>query len=259
MAYNRNRLAAPYIFQSHPALKGLKVLVDLNADGIALASTVGLNVKVSANWNLNIAYSKDINFSADGNLTGNLGQLNLGIEKEFAYDATIKTALPAILSAGLAWQTSQRLQLGFQYDFISWKRSFDELPIRLTQGTNGQLNAFLGENVIADTAPLNWHNQQVIHFGALYTLANGRDIRAGIENTNAQTPPATMTPMTGAILENVYSLGTNFLMSGTRFDVAYRYSHGPKTRVSNSALLAGEYNGSELDLDLHSLVLSISF
>ena len=32
--YNRNQLQAPYIFQSHPVLAGLKVLVDLDADDL---------------------------------------------------------------------------------------------------------------------------------------------------------------------------------------------------------------------------------
>ncbi len=259
LAYNRNLLEAPYIFQSHPVLRGLKVLVDLDTDDLALASNIGLHYQINRDWSFNLAYAHEVSFTADGELTGNLAQLGLGIREDFAYNVSVKTALPSTLIAGLSWQATDRLQLGIQLDSIGWENSFDALPIRLTGGANQDLNAFLGDDFINDTAPLNWKDQRVIHLGSVYTTTSGRTVRAGFEKSNVTVPRSTMTPMTGSILDTVYSLGTDFSLATAKIDIAYRYSRGSDRRVTNSALLAGEYSGTELSLALHSLILSVSF
>ncbi len=259
VAYNRNQLKAPYIFQSSPTLRGFKILADLDADDFALTTSVGINYQLNSDWQFNIAYNPEVSFSANGELIGDLAQLGLGIPQAFAYNANVKTALPTTLIAGLTWQASDRLQLGVQYDSIGWQKSFDTLPIRLTNGSNQELNRLVGDDFIEDTAPLNWDNQRAVHVGTVYTTKRGRTFRAGLENSNVPPPRSTLTPLTGAILDTVYSLGFDFPVAGAKVDFAYRYSVGSDTRVINSDLLAGEYSNSELSLKLHSVILSLSF
>lgn len=259
VAYNRNRLQAPYIFQSHPVLQGLKVLVDLDADDVAWNATLGLDYALSSALSFNLAYSFETTFSADGDVSGNLGQLGMGIQEYFTYDANVKTALPASLLAGLTWQASERLQLGLQYDWINWEDSFTKLPIQLTNGTNPDLNGFLGEDFIQDTAPLNWHDQHVIHLGGNYVLDTNKTIRMGVERGNSLVPRTTMTPMTAAILESAATIGMSMELANSSIDIAYRLSEGSDVTVTTSGLKAGEYSGTRQTLRLHSIGLSFNF
>lgn len=259
LAYNRNQLEAPYIFQSHPELAGLKVLVDLDADDIAGTASLGLDYALSDSLSFNLAYTMQTNFAANGELDGNLAQLGLGFQEDFSYDVRLSTALPASLSAGLVWETTNRLQLAAQLDWIGWENSFDELPISLSNGSNADLNGFLGEDRIRDTAPLNWEDQRIVHIGGTYLLSNRWQLRAGYEHANVPVPRSTVTSMTAAILNEAYSFGVGIPFRSSWIDVAYRYSTADDYRVVNSALLGGEYNNTEQSLKLHTLTVSYSF
>ena len=259
IAYNRNELEAPYIFQSHPVLTGLKVLVDLSADDVALTSGLGISYAVSESVDVNLAYSLRTDFSADGDLSGNLGQLGLGIQEDFTYAANVETALPAVLLAGLSWRASERFTLGLQWDRVYWQDSFETLPIKLTQGSNPDLNAFLGESSIFDTAPLQWRDQDTFHIGGEYSLSGGMKLRLGYESTEPPVPGRTFTPLTGAIFDRAYSAGMQFAFGSNLVDVAYRYSTGSDLRVADSALAGNEYDGTQQSLSLHSLVFSLAF
>lgn len=259
LAYNRNRLDAPYIFQSHPALTGLKVLVDLEADDLALTSALGLTYQASNTLDLHVSYSLRTDFSADGDLSGNLGQLDLGIQETFRYHANVETALPAVLLAGLTWQASARLRMGLQWDRVFWEDSFDTLPIRLTEGNNSELNAFLGSNSIVDIAPLDWRDQDNFHVGGEYLLAGGGKLRLGYENSEAPVPRRTFTPMTGAILDQAWTAGLQFRLGRRDIDVAYRFAEGDDLVVVDSDLAGGEYDNTSQSLELHTLVISVPF
>lgn len=259
VAYNRNQLDAPYIFQSHPVLTGLKVLVDLDVDDVALTSSLGLNYRASDAVQFQLAYSLETDFSADGDLNGNLGQLGLGIQEDFRYNANVRTTLPASLMMGATWQFSDELTLGLQFDRIFWEDAFEVLPIRLTQGSNNDLNTFLGEDFIFDVAPLQWRDQDSVHFGGEYQLPGGGKLRLGYESSEAQAPGRTATPMTAAILDEAYTAGLRFRLGIRDIDVAYRFSRGDDLAIIDSALAGGEYDNTAQSLELHSLMLSFTF
>ncbi|MDA0687617.1 MAG: outer membrane protein transport protein [Proteobacteria bacterium] len=257
--YNRNQLQAPYIFQSHPVLAGLKVLVDLDADDLQLGTSVGLVFTPQGDWSFNLAWSPEIDFSADGDISGNLAQLGLGIQETFNYKARVETGKPEKLILGASWQVADRVLLGLQYDRIQWSSVFRDLPIMLTEGSNGDLNAFLGENLITDVAPLNWRNQDTWHFGLQYLLPSGTLLRFGYEDSEVPVPSATITPMTAATLDRAITVGASIQLAGRDIDLAYRYSDSDRFNVGDSALLGGEYDNTSQTLNLHTVNLSIRF
>lgn len=260
LAYNRNRLKAPYIFQSHPALRSLKVLVDLEADDISPTFLLGLDYQVSESLSVNLSYSPEVDFDASGDLSGNLSALGLGITPDFYYQAEVDTGLPAFLSTGLTWQQSDRLRLGVQFDWINWRSRFDNLPIRLSQGSNSDLNALLGSSNLNDTAPLDWDNQINIHLGGEYAYSDSVSLRAGYEYSDVAVPETTMTPMTAAILQHAFSVGASQRLNRTQLDFFYRISFSEgDTGITASALQGNEYAGTRVDLLLHTIGLTVSF
>jgi long-subunit fatty acid transport protein len=259
LAWNRNRLKAPYIFQSHPALKSLKVLVDLEVDDISPSFALGLDYRLNDATTINLAWGMENRFSSEGELDGNLARLGLGIQEDFHYQAEVETGLPAYLTLGLTHQFSPVLRGGLQVDWINWKETFRALPIHLGNGSNNDLNAFLGTSSIEDIAPLAWDNQVVVHLGGEY-LWDRRKLRFGYEHADVPVPTATFTPMTGAIFSHALMAGTEFNAANAVIDLFYRFStSGGATRVNNSVLLGGEHNNQALELALHTVGISFSF
>jgi long-chain fatty acid transport protein len=256
-AANRNRMKAPYIFQSHPVLGGLKVLVSLDTDDTGIVSRLGMNYRITENVSFNTTYMFETNFVADGDLKGNLSALGLGIQPEFIYDTEVSTGVPRNFSAGIDWQTSDTLKLGFQVDWINWKKSFDALPLRLRNGDNAELNAFLGSNAIDDTAPLDWRDQYVFHLAGEYRYSDVMTLRAGYEYSNVTVPTSTLAPMAGAILDHVICFGLGYQFEKFQLDLAYRWSIDNAVNVEDSALLGVEYDNTRLKTGLHSLGVSI--
>ena len=258
-SYNRNQLKAPYIFQSHPALQSLKVLVDLDVNDFSPTFALGFDYKGEDNTRVYASWHRKTKFDASGDTSGNLGQLGLGIQETFTYDTVVNTAMPGYLTAGVAWPAGDGLTLGVQLDWIQWDSAFAELPILLTNGSNNDLNTFLGSTSIADTAPLAWDDQLTLHLGAQWQRGD-RQYRAGYEYSDVPVPTATMTPMTGAILEHALSAGVSLPFNGSILDLSYRvsFSGGDRTIVA-SGLQGGEYTGSSLDLVLHSVGVAFRF
>lgn len=260
IAYNRNQLKSPYIFQSHPGLAGLKVLVDLDVDDYSPSFAVGIDYKAENNTRLYASYTLENEFDATGSATGNLGQLGLFAQEDFNYNAAVKTAMPAYAVGGIVWPASDKLTLGAQLDWINWEDAFYELPLALTNGTNTELNTFLGSSGISDTAPLRWDNQLTLHIGGEFSAGGNRLYRAGYEYSTVPVPTSTMTPMTGAILRHGVSAGMSISFDSFVLDLSYRASFdGGKRWVNTSELLAGEYSNTSLELMLHNVGIAFRF
>ncbi len=259
MLYNRNILQAPFIFQSHPMLTGLKVLVDLEADDFALTGRIGASYKLSSALDLSISYSAESDFDSQGDLSGNLSQLGLGIAPEFFYNAEVRTATPATLSTALSWSVNSRLAAAVQLDWIAWSNAFDSLRLEFTKGSNEQLNEFLAGESILDVVPLDWRDQLSIQLGVTYQVAADLTVRAGLGFDDVPVPEHTFTPLTGAIMDRSLSLGITSNFAKGELDIGYRFSNGSEFTVGQTGLAGGEYAGSRLKLKLHSLIMSYSF
>lgn len=258
LAYNRNRLRAPYTFQSNPDLAGAKVLVDLDSDGFAAIMTVGADYSINDAFSVSLAFTPKVDFAARGELTGNLRETGLGFAENFEYDARVSTALPASLTGGATLQMSEKLRLGLQWDWIDWESAFDELPLSLSSGNNQQLNGLLGTDRIRDTAPLNWRSQHIVHVGGDYQINQRVQLRGGYEYSNIPVPSSTATPMTAAILERAFTTGLGIELDRGFLDFSYRFSTGDDFNVNRSQLLGGEYSGTQQSLSLHSFSVTYS-
>lgn len=259
LSWNRNRLKAPYIFQTHPVLEGLKVLVDMEVDDVTAGGVLGFNYAINDALDVSLSYALESDFRARGDLHGELGQLGLGIEPDFRYNARVDTGVPAFTSLGVRWRATDALTLGAQADLIHWEETFQELPLRLTNGNNARLNEFLGSTRIDDRAPLDWDDQTIWHLGGQYALTESTTLSLGIERSDVPVPTATMTPMTGAILNQAYSFGLSRNFGDTVLDLAYRFSDSDPVHVTDSVLDGGEYNNTALDLSLHTLAVTLKF
>jgi long-chain fatty acid transport protein len=266
--YNRNQLEAPYVFQSHPALRGAKTLLDLETDGWGVNGTVGVVLRPHSTLSLGLSYRTPTHLDTDGEASGNAGVQfeNLGApfdtaRPDFRYDANVVTALPQMVSGGAAWRFHPRARAIVQIDWINWSDSFDQLEITLTDGNNADLNGLLGSDRIEDNVPLNWHDQFVYRAGLEFAVCERLLLRAGYAYGANPIPDSAFTPMSAAILEHTLTAGVEW--RGGRYSVAaaYQYDLPSEASIGTSGLRSGEFSGSRTKLDAHwfGLTASVAF
>lgn len=223
LVYNRNQLHAPYIFQTYPALQGFKTLLDLKTDGFGANGTFGLLYRPSEKISIGLSYQTSTHINSDGDANGNAGvQLaNMGLggaQPDFHYNAEVDNVFPQMISAGLSWQITDRLRGLCQVDWINWADSFDELVIRLKNGSNNDINGVLGTADIYDVVPLRWEDQFVYRVGVEFQATDAIALRAGYTYGKSPVPDSTLTPLTAAVME--HKLGGGVGWKNDRYFVA---------------------------------------
>lgn len=252
------------MFQNYPSLAGLKTLLDLHTDGVGWNGSVGALSHVTRHLQLGVVYKSRTTIRSRGAATGNAGiqfaQIGLGAARpDFRYDAEVDNVLPQSAIATLAWQAKPRLRLAAQADWIDWKDAFVDLPISLTHGNNGDINGLLGTDAIRDSIPLRWRNQVTVRAGVERAWLENAVVRAGLSHSNSPVPASTLSPLTAAIGGSTLSAGFGYRLGRIRFDFAYGFSPTAREDVRQSAIKAGEFNDSRVQVGTQSLVFTTSF
>jgi len=136
---------------------------------------------------------------------------------DFHYDAEVVTKFPQAFSAGVSWQAHKRFRLNLQGNWIDWSNSFDLLPVFLTNGSNQDLNGFVGSDALNDVIPVQWKDQGVFGLGVESPMGEHFTFRGGYSYATNPVPSSTLTPMTAAILQ--HTLGTGFGYSKGRYNL----------------------------------------
>lgn len=264
--YNSNRLLAPYIFQSHPALAGLKTLLDLKTAGTGWNTSIGILARPVDQLQLSVAWKSETSIDSTGIATGNLQtQLTAvglgGARPDFRYDASVRNVLPQSVMAGLSIKAHRKWLIGLQSNWIGWRKAFASLPVTLTHGNNADINGLIGADSIFDRVPLHWKNQISYRVGVEHQVAEGFLLRAGYAQANSAVPASTLSPLTAAILTRQYATGFGYQHHRIRFDAAYTLSPMASQSVPSggSALRNGEYASSRVRIGLQGFTLNTSY
>jgi long-subunit fatty acid transport protein len=262
--YNTNTLETPYVFQSHPALAGLKTLVDLHTTGVGWNTSVGLIANPTDRVQLNVAWKSRTTINSTGDANGNIGvQLGAlgmgGARPDFHYTAGVQNVLPQSVLAGVNWRVDGHWVFALQADWTNWKDSFASLPVSLTNGNNADINGLLGSNAIFDRVPLNWKDQYTFRGGVERFLTENIILRGGYAHANNPVPASTLSPLTAAIMGNQLSTGIGYRHGHWRFDLGYGFDPTAQENVGKTALLSGEYANSKVSIGTQSLGLNTSY
>lgn len=261
--YNSNTLETAYVFQSNPALTGLKTLLDLHTNGVGWNGSVGARVRLSKRLEFGVAYKTQTTIASKGTATGNAGvqfaAIGLGAARpDFKYNAEVDNTLPQSVTANIAWRVTPRLRLVTQADWINWKNAFTALPVILTNGNNSDINGLLGTNGIKDSIPLQWRDQLVARIGVERDWLENASLRAGYAHSNDPVPGSTLSPLTAAITRNTLSGGIGYRMGRWRFDFSYSVDPTATATSGQSVLHSGEYNNSTVKVGTQSVVATTS-
>jgi long-subunit fatty acid transport protein len=258
--YDKNTLIAPYIFQSQPVLAGAKTLLDLHTDGVGYKGSFGALITPSSKLQIGLSYRMSTSIHTHGDASGDAGAqfatLHVNEPATFRYSAEVDTKFPQAFSGGISWQVVPRMRLNLQGDWIDWSHSFNQLPVKLTNGTNTTINGLVGGNSMQDVIPLQWRNQGVFSVGVESPVGEHLAFRGGYSYATDPVPSATLTPMTAAILQNTIGTGVGYSRGHYSLDLAYQVQLPTTQSVGQSSLKSGEYNNSRVEVAVHSVTLS---
>ncbi len=252
------------MFQSNPALAGLKTQLDLHTDGIGWNYSFGLIANPTDRLQFNLAWKSRTTINSTGDANGNIGvqlaALGLGgARPDFHYSALVQNVLPQLLQAGANWRVDGHWIFALQADWIGWKGAFASLPVTLTNGNNADINGLLGTNGIFDRVPLDWKNQYSFHGGVERMLTENISLRGGYACSTNPVPASTLSPLTAAIMTNQLSTGIGYRHGHWHFDLGYGVAPTTQENVGKTALLSGEYANSKVRIGTQSLGLNTSF
>ncbi len=263
ITYNRNRLVSPYTFQSHPALAGFKTLLDLETDGFGANGDLGLAWKPTDTVTFGLSYRTPTRIETSGTAEGDIGaqldSLGLAVPSGFRYSAEVENTLPDAVTAGLSWQITSKTRLALQADWIGWEDSFDDLTVRLTDGSNPAINGLLKSTAIDDTVPLDWKDRLVFRAGIEHEIAEDWFVRLGYSHGESPMPVNTTLPMTAAISEDSIGLGIGHIAGPFRIDLAYQVDLPVSRNLIGTKIRSGEYEGSTIDLSAHWIALTVGY
>jgi long-subunit fatty acid transport protein len=261
--YNSNYLIAPYIFQSQPALAGLKTLLNLHTTGYGFNGSLGVLAHPTRKLELGAAWKSHtiINSTgyASGDVSAQFAALGVNAPSTFTYDAMVHNNLPQSVNGTLAWQARPSWLFAFQGDWINWHNSFVNLPVALTNGTNVTINSIVGGPSMNDGVPLNWKDQYVLHFGVEHRVTESISLRAGYSHANSPVPDSTLTPLTAAIFTDQFSTGLTYTHGRAHYEVAYSFGPEASQSVGQSGLLSGEYNNSSVKVGTQALKVGLTY
>ncbi len=262
LLYNHNRLNAPYIIQTDPALASVKVLLDMETEGWGWNGQFGALWKPLDNLQIGVSYTLETRLQTDGrakvNASTQLDRLGLGAaDPDANMDAAVTNTFPQILTGGISWHPIPKLNLIGQVDWVNWADSFDTLEVRLTKPDNADLRGLLFRKAVHDDIPLNWKDQFVFRFGAEYEIDDHWTIRAGYRYGRDPVPSETLTTLTAAIPEHVVGLGAGYRTGRYHADIAWQWHIPNSDHIGTSKLLAGEYSHSDTEISVHWLAVTV--
>ncbi len=257
--YNENELQTPYIFQSQPAVKGAKTLLNLKTDGFGFDGQAGFLFKPLPQLQFGLTYQSPFQVKSQGTASGNVGP-QFGVANiPFTYDADVRNKFPQQITGGVSWKFLPQWRAAAQVEWVDWADAFTTLPVRLSNGSSSTVNGVVGSSSLADNVPLNWKSEFVYRFGLEYEVIPSLFLRAGYCYGGDPVPSATLTPLTAAIMENTFTAGIGYQWKKLNVDLAYQYDIPITRSVGTSGLLSGEYSNSSVDVSVHWVGLTIGY
>ena len=255
--YNQNELITPYIFQTQPALKGAKTLLNLNTSGWGVNGQFGVLFRPIDTLQFGLVYTTSSTIYSKGNADGNAGtQFGAPGAVPFHYDAEVDNTFPQMISGGGSWKFLPGWRAALQVDWIDWAAAFSTLPVKLSNGSNPAVNGIVGSSSLNDSIPLNWKDEFVFRGGLEYAITTNIMLRGGYSYGQSPVPNETLTPLTAAITRSAVSAGVGCHWSRYQIDLAYEYDLPTEQSIGTSSLLSGEYSNSTIKVGVQWIALT---
>jgi len=157
--------------------------------------------------------------------------------------------LPMSIGYGMAYQPSSKLKFALDVEWMNWADAFDKMGIKMTNGTNANINKMIGSNAFNMDFPLNWKNTVIVKVGGEYNFTKQFTMRLGYAYGSNPVPNTTIFPVFPAVVENHITVGGSYKISKrVMLSAAIESALSKKEIASNPSEIQSEFSGSTSEL-----------
>jgi len=177
------------------------------------------------------------------------------------YNLNVNLKFPQSLGFGVSYAALSNLKVACDLEWINWANAFDNMTIKLSNGTNSNINKMLGNDGSFNLDfPMNWKNAVLLKLGGEYNINNDLTVRLGYAYSGNPVPETTIFPVFPAIVESHLMLGASYKISAPlTVHAAFEMGLNKSETASNQSLIADEYDGSTSQLSTVLFHLAFSY
>lgn len=165
------------------------------------------------------------------------------------YDLEVGLKLPQSIGFGISLNATPKFRMGLDFEWVNWKDAFDKMTIKLTNGSNSNVNLMMGSPDINIDFPLNWNNSVLLKIGGEYDVAKSLTLRVGYAYGSNPVPESTVFPIFPAVVENHITFGGSYKVNNhLNINLAMETALNKKLTATNPSLVQSEFNGSTSEL-----------
>jgi long-subunit fatty acid transport protein len=189
--------------------------------------------------------------------------INLANGMATNFGAAVDIGVPQTLTLALGAKASERVRLGADLGWIGWKSAFRDMPVRLSNGSNANVNIMMNgtpaKGSFATAWPLGWKDSWTARAGAELDATSALTLRAGgIYGTNPVSAGGLFTVFP-AIVQSAATLGAGYRLGGTTVNVAYAHTFNNSQTAASPHMVAAEYANSTSSLAENTFSFALSW
>lgn len=200
--------------------------------------------------------------AAQAYVMGMFTQLGVDMSKGVAatYDLDVDLTFPGSLGIGASYKVTDCFVLAADVEYLLWKYAFNGMTLKLTNGSNSNVNKMLGGTAMNIEFPMNWENSVMLKVGGEYLATKDLTLRLGYTYNSNPVPEATVFPIFPAIVENHVMAGLSYKVSAPlTINAAFEMALNNSLKASSPSLIANEFDGSTSELSTTLIHISCSY
>jgi long-chain fatty acid transport protein len=153
--------------------------------------------------------------------------------------------LPMSIGYGMAYDVYDNFRLSFDFEWVNWANAFDKMEIKLTNGSNDNVNTMIGSKDFNIDFPLKWKDAVIIKIGGEYDITNHFTMRIGFAYGSNPVPETTVFPVFPAIVEHHLTIGATYSINDDiKINGAFETALNKKLSAANPSEIQSEFSGS---------------
>jgi len=250
LSYEQFGQALPSEFTSSVApaiLSGVDYIEDRELDGFGQGGIFGALIKIGEKTQIGASYTTKMDVELHGNQFVEIASGAFDGQR-VEYDIDQVSQWPQVFGAGISHQFTDELLGAFDFQWIDWSTAYDKGTSISSEGNNSVVTSVVG-TTIRDSAPRDFDDAMVFHFGGEYTGWENMALRAGYVFSTNPVPDSTFTPIVNGNFQHTISLGLGTNLDGWGIDAAYSHTFANEQSVGVSSVSTdeAEFNNSTIE------------
>jgi long-subunit fatty acid transport protein len=179
------------------------------------------------------------------------------------YAAEVDFGIPQTVTLAAGFRPAERWSVGVDVGWINYKSAFDDMPLRMAEGSNANINILVNgdptDGAFATAWPLESEDSWVARGGVEFAASQALSLRGGFIYGTNPIPSNALFTIFPAIVEQAATVGAGYRVGRTQVNLAWAHTFPNTETASATHLVASEYAGSTSKVAENMLSLGLSW